>query len=140
MADEPPFGQVWRIVAGSAVAILWVVTPASVAPAWALFPAVLLVLLSCRFVPLILRRLLPFEASTQAVWFERRQLAKRYDSYQWRKLLWFGLGMSVVQTVVGWSSQPLVVLTVLFLLSGLAGIFVWRRHTKTASVDAGGAS
>lgn len=139
-ADEPPFGELWRIAAGSAVAIAWVMAPAGAASAWVLVAAVLVVLLSCRLVPLVLRRLLPFKASTQAVWFERRQLAKRYDSYQWRKLLWFGVGMAIAQIIVGWPSQPLVVLTMLLVLSGSAGILVWRRRTKTARVDAGGAS
>jgi hypothetical protein len=139
-ADEPPFGELWRVAAGSAVTIAWVMAPVGAASAWVLVAAVLVVLLSCRLVPLVLRRLLPFEASTRAIWFERRQLAKRYDSYQWRKLLWFGVGMAVAQITFGWPSQTLVVLTVLFVLSGSAGILAWRRHTKTASVDAGGAS
>ena len=48
-----------------------------------------------RLVPAALRRLLPFSTETQDVWRERRRLGKRYDSYQWRKLLWIGLGISL---------------------------------------------
>jgi len=34
----------------------------------------------------VLRRVLPFSREVKTVWAERRALARRYDSYQWRKL------------------------------------------------------
>lgn len=46
-----------------------------------------------RLVPAVLRRIFPFSSEAKDLWFQRRNLGKRYDSYQWQKLFWLGLGM-----------------------------------------------
>ena len=49
-------------------------------------------LVALRVVPAIARR--PFHFGRHAgEWFTRRRIAKKYDSYQWRKLLWIGIGL-----------------------------------------------
>ncbi len=53
----------------------------------------LALLIGLRVVPAVLRELLPFSAEAKQIWFDRRQIAKRYDSYQWQKLFWVGLGL-----------------------------------------------
>jgi succinate dehydrogenase hydrophobic anchor subunit len=100
------------------------------AHAWTAVGFLAVVLVAYRIVPLVFRKALPFEESTRAIWFERRQLAKRFDSYQWRKLFWFGLGMGSFQVFGGWSSRPQLVLTCVCLVSGVAGLLVWRCRQK----------
>ncbi len=51
------------------------------------------VLVALRVVPAVLRRILPFSAEAKAIWAERRNIARQYDSYQWQKLFWIGLGL-----------------------------------------------
>jgi hypothetical protein len=54
----------------------------------------LLQMLSLRIVPVLVRKVLPLSGEANAVWTERRQIAKRYDSFQWQKLFFIGLGMA----------------------------------------------
>src|SRR5262249_57794993 len=78
--------------------------------------------------PAAVRALLPFSDAVQGRWFELRQLAKRYDSYQWQKLFWFGLGMVVYLAVPGRRllSQAIPVLAVVCIGAGAAGLATWR--------------
>src|SRR5436190_15309176 len=55
--------------------------------------SLLATLVALRVVPAVFRKVVPFSADLQAEWFHRRRIAKRYDSYQWRKLLWIGVGL-----------------------------------------------
>src|SRR5262245_10310916 len=48
----------------------------------------------------VARRLVS-SAFVRSHWEWRRRLATGYDSYQWRKLLWFGLGI-MIGAAVGW--------------------------------------
>jgi hypothetical protein len=90
-----------------------------------LFFAGILVLL--RVVPLCLRTLLPFSKEVQAVWFGRRMLSKQYDSYQWRKLFWIGLGLTGYTILFGDIRTTHGVLALVCLLGGGAGLWVWHR-------------
>lgn len=93
---------------------------------WKLIPSLLAVLLMLRLVPAALRRLLPFSSSLLRVWAERRQISKHYDSYQWRKLFWLGIGLASYTTVSGQFSVPRIVVTSTCLLSGALGLARWR--------------
>jgi hypothetical protein len=72
---------------------------------------------------------IPFTERTKTIWAERRQLAKRYDCYQWQKLLWIGLGMLASAIVTGERSAAVVLLTAICLVSGAAGSIAWRRRS-----------
>jgi hypothetical protein len=84
------------------------------------------VLIGLRVVPMVLRRALPIPRSVRSVWTERRQLAVRYDSYQWQKLFWIGLGMCGY--MVGTNRFSLVpgLIALFCLVAGIAGFVVWR--------------
>jgi hypothetical protein len=93
----------------------------------------LVVLFTLRLVPAILRRSLPFSDETQTSWKRKRQLAKRYDSYQWSKLFWVGLGIAGYLCLLRreQTSRAEVSLAFLCLAAGGVGLAVWRNRTQT---------
>lgn len=94
---------------------------------WA-FPAFfLLALIALRVVPAVLRSTLPFSTETKSVWAERRGLAKQYDSYQWQKLLWIGLGLLPYVAIPGEAKNVEVLVTVFCLIGGSLGLLIWRK-------------
>jgi len=127
--DESPSAQVGRLAFGSAVVPLWARLAGDAAPGWTLALFFLVALATLRVVPLIVRMVIPFTEGTKTIWAERRQLAKRYDCYQWQKLLWIGLGMLTSAIVTGERSAAVVLLTAICLVSGAAGSIAWRRRS-----------
>src|SRR5262249_55486470 len=90
--DVGPAGALLRIVLGAAFAWL-VVTLHSTAPAWLAVLLFLGMLFLIKIGAGVLRAAIPAPPTVKAQWARRRDLARKFDSYQWRKLLWFGLGM-----------------------------------------------
>jgi hypothetical protein len=84
-------------------------------------------LLALRLVPAVLRRVFPFSRAAKDVWFQRRNLAKRYDSYQWQKLFWMGLGMLACALATGRVGSGEIVLLAICLIGGGAGLVFWRK-------------
>ena len=78
-----------------------------------------------RVVPALLRFALPFPAQVKEIWAERRALAKRYDSYQWRKLFWIGLGL-LPHVAIGEASNGELMVTVACLIGGSFGLLIWQ--------------
>jgi hypothetical protein len=95
---------------------------------WTVFPFFLAILVALRVVPAVLRKLLPFGGSVQAIWTERRQLAKRFDSYQWQKLFWIGLGLALYTLQSGRRFGALLTLMFICLLTGALGLLFWRHR------------
>ena len=127
--EERPWNVVYRMAIGFSAFPLYRGLYGFHASGWSLACFLLAGLFLLRLVPAVLRRLLPFSAETQDVWRERRRLGKRYDSYQWRKLLWIGLGigLSVLLSHSTERGTVGVVTALLFLVPGLAGWIAWRR-------------
>jgi hypothetical protein len=88
-------------------------------------------LVALRVVPLIPRRLLPFSKALKLAWFNQRQMAKRYDSYQWAKLLWIGAGMATHAAQARSLLAPEGLLALGCCLGGALAT-VWWRQTQTA--------
>ncbi len=59
-------------------------------------------------------------------------IAKRFDSYQWGKLLWFGLGMSVYLALAEHAPRWGVALAVFCVIAGGIGLLIWQRHAASA--------
>ena len=91
-------------------------------------------LLSIRVAALGLRRLPLFSPALRAKWSRPRALAKRYDSFQWAKLLWIGVGMAVYVFYAGSIRTPQSALAVLSVGGGGLGAFFWRRCRLRASI------
>jgi hypothetical protein len=131
-ADAPPLDGLVRLVLGYAAALAW---RSRVGPApfgWMFILFVLGLLLSVRLVPLAIRKLGRFSPTVTQIWAQRRLLAKQFDSYQWRKLFWFGSGLGIYglrfsQTL----SMPYIVLTTGCVVSGAIGL--WRFRTLRRS-------
>lgn len=134
--DAPPFDAFVRIAIGFAtLPVLERVRQMAglESSGWVLVPLFLGVLVMLRLVPALLRKLLPFSPSIKSVWAERRHLAVRYDSYQWQKLFWIGLGLVGYAGLSDrlWSAQGC--LAAACLVSGAFGLASWRG--KKAQID-----
>ena len=120
-------GAILRIALGLAIPPVFRVISGEHDGIWIsllLFVGLLVVL---RFGPAVLRRVLPFSREAKDAWRERRDIAKQYDSFQWQKLFWIGLGMLPYVIVDGASRSGELVLTAICLIGGCVGLFFWRR-------------
>ena len=94
-----------------------------------IIPFVLGTLVIIRFSANVLRRISPVSRVTRNSWAHARLVSKRFDSHQWQKLLWVGLGIGVA----GLFERSLSVQYVLFttaavcVTSGAVAAMVWRR-------------
>ena len=120
------FDTLYRTMLGFVAVPVLVHTVGEQRADWALVPFVLAGLLILRIVPILLRRLLPFKQATQRAWAERRQLGRRYDSYQWRKLLLVGIGLALYALFSGETTAVRIAISSTCLLSGALGLAWWR--------------
>jgi hypothetical protein len=124
--EEPPWNALYRVTIGLAILPAmsrWYAETGSVGE-----PSIVLlsVLLALRLVPLAVRRLLPFSEPVQARWAERRQVSRRYDSYQWQKLFWIGLGLAVgIPLSANFGRSPIILASTCLLL-GAIGLVIWQ--------------
>jgi hypothetical protein len=126
--DESPWEAIWRGLGGAGIIAVWVRVFSGRSPDWSMIPFVLFMLLLLRVVPMLVRSVVSFSIEAREVWAKRRDLAKRCDSYQWRKLFWIGLGMALYIVCCGeWRPIPLV-LTAVCLVSGVLGVLVWNKE------------
>jgi hypothetical protein len=125
--DAYPLGAIWRIVVGAVVVPASSVISGS-ADAVSVIAVFLVTLAALRVLPAIARRILPFSAELRSEWAERRQLAVRYDSYQWQKLLWIGLGLGGYLLLTDETAPAPLVLATVSIIGGALGLFVWRRR------------
>ena len=72
--------------------------------------------------------MLPFDAEVRPIWAERRQMTKRVDSYQWRKLLWIGIGLALFALLSGRRLPVQLAITAACLAAGAAGTTMWRHR------------
>jgi hypothetical protein len=93
------------------------------------------VLVLLRVVPAVLRLALPFSGEAKQIWLERRFLAKRYDSYQWQKLFWIGLGLLLFAIAAGGASVAELVVTLACLVGGSLGLWIWGKVSAARSAQ-----
>ena len=124
-----------RLLVGYVVVPIWLAVAVGRASEWTLIPWFLGVLAALRLAPVVLRRVIRFTDSARAEWATRRRLAKRFDSYQWQKLFWTGLGLGLYRFVSGYQSRAQLSLTLACLVSGTLGLVIWsyrRREVANA--------
>src|SRR5271169_6612304 len=95
LLESSPWDAVYRLAIGFATVSVFSHVFGKDRSVWAFVAFLLGVLFMLRVAPAVFRRVMPFSDTVQQVWAERRQLAKRYDSYQWQKLLWIGAGLAL---------------------------------------------
>jgi hypothetical protein len=127
--ETRPWDVLYRALIG--LATLWIVSRLKMSGVadsdWLLVPVLLAVFLALRVVPVVARKLVPFSKSAQEVWVQRRTMAKRYDSYQWQKLLGFGIGLALYTAVSGQHSTARIAVAAFCLSSGAVGTILWQN-------------
>jgi hypothetical protein len=124
--DDGVLGALGRVVIGFATLPAMLLLLGGGASDWMLIPFLLLVLLLLRGVPAVIRKLVPFSDRVKEVWTARRRLAKLCDSYQWRKLLWIGVGLALYITAFGQLSPARIAVSSACILAGVAGTARWQ--------------
>ena len=126
--EEPPWQAIYRVAIGFAVfpvlSRLW----GDDISGWMAALSFGGILLALRVVPTILRKVLPIPDSVRTQWAARRQIAKEYDSYQWQKLLWFGLGLAGYAALPGQRRMDRMILASICVGAGTFGLAMWRAR------------
>ena len=131
LIDRSYLGALYRIVIGFALIPTLSLVGLDVRSPWTLTLGLLTVLISLRIFPALIRKLLPLSAAVNAIWFERRQIAKRYDSYQWQKLFFVGVGLaSYILASRAFVISRIFVAGICVIL-GAVGLARWYGHKST---------
>jgi hypothetical protein len=135
--DSGPWSAISRLAIGSVIPIMFRTFSGDRDTVWISLALFIGILVSLRIVPAVLRRVLPFSAEAKATWAERRNLAKRYDSYQWQKLFWIGLGILPYALIGDGLEKGELVVTSFSLIGGSAGLLFWYKVNPARSTNSG---
>ena len=138
--ETPPWDSLYRAVIGACLMPAFYRVVGGNDSVWKLFVFFLAVLVALRLVPGMLRRVLPFSREVKAIWADRRALARRYDSYQWRKLFGLGLGWLIYFFVSGETWPAGRFLAGACLVAGAMGLVGWLKRSKAIAAQAGAAT
>lgn len=127
--DQSPWHAVYRIAIGLTLIPAWNVVFGNDPTLWALLMSFLGILLSLRVLPAVIRRVLPFSADVRKAWAVRRERGKRYDSYQWQKLFWIGVGLAAYACFANEQRPSIRFLTMFCLMVGFGGLAAWAHQT-----------
>jgi hypothetical protein len=133
--ETPPWDSAYRALIGCGIMPVYLQLFGGESAPWKLAAFFLAILAALRIVPGVLRRLLPFSREVKAVWAERRALAKRYDSYQWRKLFGLGLGWLAYLLSTGKDRDLALFLAVGCVLAGALGLAFWDKYEKVLAAQ-----
>jgi hypothetical protein len=125
--DSGPWSAVSRVVLGFLIAPVFRALSGGRDQVWISLALLACLLIGLRVLPALLRAVLPFSGETRSIWFQRRQVAKLHDSYQWQKLLWIGLGLLTFAVAGDGLRTGEQVVTLICLVGGAAGLLLWRR-------------
>lgn len=131
--DDWPFSAVWRVVLGFAIPPVFGALAPSNHAIWAYSVLFIGLLAALRVAPALLRHALPISKEVKEVWRVRRFIAKEYDSYQWQKLFWIGLGMLPHAFMSDGLGRAGLILASISLVGGAAGVFFWHRNKPMAA-------
>ena len=132
--SRPPYDAVLRVLVGFLVVPTWLAVTAVRNTEWTLIAWFLGILAALRLVPAVVRKVIRFSDPVRSEWADRRRLAKRFDSYQWQKLFWIGLGLGLYAFVSGHLIRAQLQLTLVSLVSGALGIVIWLYRTRRPQV------
>lgn len=125
-----PWSALYRAAIGYALIPLPIALTAEMDDSWVMVLWFLAVLGSLRLVPALIRKAWRFSPELSARWQERRMMAKRWDSYQWRKLFWIGIGLGAFIVSNDRWTVPLTALAVFCFAGGTAGLVIFRLRVK----------
>jgi hypothetical protein len=130
-AGASPYAEVWRTAAGFFMIPALSHLGLSRQVGWASLVALVVTLLAMRVIPAAVRMVVPFSAGARRIWAGRRALAKAWDSYQWQKLLYIGLGLSLYSIFSGELSSFRITLCLSCVVFGALGVIRWRMVART---------
>src|SRR5512138_1902201 len=84
--DSGPWSIASRVVLGFCIPPVFRALSGGRDQLWIALVLFVALLIGLRVAPALLRAVLPFSAEVKGIWFQRRQIAKLHDSYQWQKL------------------------------------------------------
>jgi hypothetical protein len=87
-------------------------------------------MLSLRFAPVFIRRVLPLSPEVKTIWSERRQIAKRYDSFQWQKLFFTGIGLCCYMLLSRELLPSTIAVSGFCVLFGAIGLVRWSAQVS----------
>ncbi|MCW5704272.1 MAG: hypothetical protein AB7I42_13270 [Bradyrhizobium sp.] len=125
--DDGPSSAVSRVALGFCIPLVLRALTGGQDHIWTSLALFLGLLIALRVIPAVLRMLLPFSAEAKGIWLQRRQIAKRHDSYQWQKLFWMGIGLLAFAAIGGGLRTGELAVTLVCLVGGSAGMMFWRR-------------
>ena len=125
--DSGPWSAVSRVVLGFLIPPVFRALSSGRDQVWISLALFAGLLIGLRVIPALLRAVLPFSGETKSIWFQRRQVAKLHDSYQWQKLFWIGLGLLAFAVAGGGLRTGEQVVTLICLVGGGGGLLLWRR-------------
>ena len=134
LIEQYPCSAFYRIGLGCVLPLLYCRISSKEDSEWFLILWFLSCLFAIRLFPAVFRKVFPFSKEVKGIWAERREIAKRYDSYQWRKLIWFGIGMACYVVLSGTWNAVVVALTAFCVVGGGIGVFVWRKRSAAEKV------
>jgi len=126
-ADAGPPGAILRIILGMLLLPLFRALGRDPGLAVAVV-ALLALLFAFKLAAAVARRLVPATPVVRQHWEWRRNLARNYDSYQWRKLVWIGFGLLLGVALNRPGTRVQWVLGGVCLLAGSVGEVFWRRQ------------
>jgi hypothetical protein len=129
--DRGAAGALYRVGVGFLIVPAWSYAIGRPGSGWTLIAFFAGVLLALRVVPAVLRKVLPFSSAVRAIWADRRQMAKRFDSYQWQKVFWIGIGMALYALQSGQRFPALLALAGVCVVAGAAGVLIWRSRVAS---------
>lgn len=129
-------GTLLRIVLGSLL-VLAVDAAYPGASLWTLSACLLALLLAIKVLAGLARRVGSPSTLVRSHWEWRRNLARYYDSYQWRKLLWFGTGILIGGALRLPSATTFWILGFTCVAAGATAEIRWRRHSLGIAPPAG---
>jgi hypothetical protein len=131
--ERAPLSAIYRIAIGFALIPLFQRLAGTGKPPWSFLLFFLCLLVLLRLVPLVLRKVLPFSKELQDAWFSQRALSKQYDSFQWRKLFWIGLGLGAYMAIYRQHTLTYGLIAAVCIAGGAAGL--WIAHSLTARMQ-----
>lgn len=133
--EQPPWNAVYRFMLGACIPQVFRLTYGEDGPPFAMVFLLLFALMVLKVIPAILRRLLPFSRESLSAWKNQRTVAKRYDSYQWQKLFWIGLGVGFAGILSPGNQGSSIAVAFACVIPGFMGLIVWRHRRLTYKVS-----
>jgi hypothetical protein len=124
---KPPWHAVYLIPIGFLIFPVFYLIVGNNGSAWALVFVFFGILLSLRIGTAFLRGFLPVSKEVREAWFQTRLLTKHYDSYQWQKLFWVGVGIVIHLALSDRLQGVQIAWAVGCLVAGVIGMIIWRK-------------